>query len=242
MNIDVVPYAYRTTNHLMNKSQMSKIEFKAFELGEKIQEVGLSIQTALVALNPVTNAIYTAYSEWSIRKSMRQLEVMMKELSMMLENVEEGKVGILQSDEFKELLYKTCQKVVADLREEKASLFGDFLAGTVTHEDIPASDHYMMLETLDKLDLEHIAFLAKMEPRAIDPSEQSAGWTSDDSDLAQLGISEERFFLLSDYLSNLGLVTRLEKFNVDQTKGHLIMWREYYLSTFGKTLLKLLKQ
>lgn len=48
-----------------NYSLVKTIELKAFELGEKVQDIGLSVKTALITLNPVTNAIFTAFSEWN---------------------------------------------------------------------------------------------------------------------------------------------------------------------------------
>lgn len=222
---------------MKEESLIHRIEFKAFEFGEKVQDIGLSVQTALVTLNPVTNAIFTAFSEWNARKSLRQLEVMIQSLSDRLTAVESYREEYLESDEFKELLFKTCHKVVADLREAKARLFGDYLAGVALEEDLSSSDSFMMLEVLDKIELEHISFMAKMEPRTFDPSEKDDGWTGDDEDLEQLGVDEERFYLLSDYLSNLGLVTRLDEFNVESGTGQLVMWRAYYLSKFGKKLL-----
>lgn len=223
----------------MNKK---KIEIAASEFAEKVCEAGMAVQTAVLTLNPVTNAIFTAFSEWNNRKSMNQLQTMIQHLSDRLNALEDCHEEYLCSDEFKELLYKTCHKVVADLREEKATIFGDFLAGAAIGENIPCSDSFMMLEVLDKIELEHLSFLSKMEPRTYDSKEMDAGWTNDDEDLKQLGVNEERFCLLSDYLSNLGLVTRLEKFRVDEETGHLVMWREYYLSSFGKKLLDVIKQ
>lgn len=132
--------------------------------------------------------------------------------------------------------------MLADLREEKAKLFGDFLAGIARQEEFSSSDSFMMLEMLDKLELEHIAFLSKMEPRTFDPTEKDDGWTGRDNDLAQLGVTGERFYLLSDYLSNLGLVTRLDKFDFDAETGELRMWRAYYLSRFGKKVLDTLRE
>ena len=225
-----------------DKSSEYMIRIKAFELGEKVQEVGLAVQTALVTLNPITNAIFTAFSNWNTRKSMRQLEVMIQRMSDRLITVESFNDQYLQSDEFKELLFKSCNKVLADLREEKAKLFGDFLAGIARQEEISSSDSFMMLEMLDKLELEHIAFLSKMEPRTFDPTEKDDGWTGRDNDLAQLGVTGERFYLLSDYLSNLGLVTRLDKFDFDAETGELRMWRAYYLSRFGKKVLDTLRE
>lgn len=166
---------------------------------------------------------------------------MIRSLSDRLTAVESYREQYLESDEFKELLFKTCHKVVADLREEKARLFGDFLAGVACEEDLSSSDSFMMLEVLDKIELEHLSFMLKMEPRTFDPTEKDDGWTGDDEDLKQLGVDEDRFYLLSDYLSNLGLVTRLEKFNFDSDMGELVMWRAYYLSRFGKKLLDTLR-
>ena len=224
-----------------NKSSESIIRIRAFELGEKVQNIGLAVQTALVTLNPITNAIFTAFSDWNTRKSLHQLEVMIQRMSDRLMAVDAFNEGYLQSDEFKELLFKSCHKVLADLREEKAKLFGDFLAGIARQEEFSSSDSFMMLEMLDKLELEHIAFLSKMEPRTFDPTEKDDGWTGRDSDLAQLGVTEDRFYLLSDYLSNLGLVTRLDKFDFDAETGELLIWRAYYLSRFGKQLLDTLR-
>lgn len=216
-----------------------KIEIDALEFAEQVRDAGMAVQAALSTLNPVTNAIFTAFSEWNSRKSMRQLQIMIQRLSDRLTALEDYHEEYLQSDEFKELLYKTCHKVVADLREEKAILFGDFLAGSAMDEEIPSSDSFMILEVLDKIELEHLAFMTKMESRTFDPQEKVAGWTSDEGDLMQLGVSEERFFLLSDYLSNLGLVTRLEKFTVDD--GKIVMWREYFLSGFGKKVIEVMR-
>lgn len=216
-----------------------RIEIDTIEFAEKVQDAGMAVQAAVSTLNPVTNAIFTAFSEWNSRKSIRQLQIMIQRLSDRLTAVEDYHEEYLQSDEFKELLYKTCHKVVADLREEKAILFGDFLAGSAVDEEIPSSDSFMILEVLDKIELEHLAFMTKMESRTFDPQEKVAGWTSDDDDLMQLGVSEERFFLLSDYLSNLGLVTRLEKFKVDD--GEIVMWREYFLSGFGKKVIGVMR-
>ena len=229
--------------HKVNKteSQASAIEKMTFELGEKVQEIGQAVQTALLTLNPITNAIFTAFSEWNTKKSLHQLEVMILRLSERLATVEDLQEDFLQSDEFKELLFKTCHKVVADLREEKARLFGDFLAGMALQEGVSSSDSFMMLEVLDKLELEHVSFLAKLESRTFDPAEKEAGWTGDEEDLKQLGVDKERFYLLSDYLANLGLVSRLEQFKVEAETGYLVMWRAYYLSMFGKELLKVLK-
>jgi hypothetical protein len=215
------------------------IEINAFEFAEKVQDAGMAVQAALSTLNPVTNAIFTAFSEWNSRKSMRQLQIMIQRLSDRLTALEDYHEEYLQSDEFKELLYKTCHKVVADLREEKAILFGDFLAGSAVDEEITSSDSFMILEVLDKIELEHLAFMTKMESRTFDPQEKVAGWTSDEGDLMQLGVSEERFFLLSEYLSNLGLVTRLEKFTVDN--GSIVMWRESFLSGFGKKVIGVMR-
>ena len=225
-----------------NKSSKSIIWIKAFELGEKVQDIGLAVQTALVTLNPITNAIFTAFADWNTRKSLRQLEVMIQRMSERLMAVESFNEGYLQSDVFKELLFKTCHKVLADLREEKAKLFGDYLAGIARQEEISSADSFMMLEVLDKLELEHIAFLSKMESRTFDPSEKEDGWTGRDRDLAQLDVMEDRFYLLSDYLSNLGLVTRLDRFDFKADTGELVMWRAYYLSRFGKKLLDTLRE
>ncbi len=216
-----------------------RIEIDTIEFAEKVRDAGMAVQAAVSTLNPVTNAIFTAFSEWNSRKSMRQLQIMIQRLSDRLTALEDSHEEYLQSDEFKELLYKTCHKVVADLREEKAILFGDFLAGSAADEEIPSSDFFMILEVLDKIELEHLAFMTKMESRTFDPQEKVAGWTSDEGDLMQLGVSEERFFLLSDYLSNLGMVTRLEKFTVDN--GSIVMWREYYLSGFGKKVIEVMR-
>lgn len=216
-----------------------RIELDAFNLAEIVRDAEMAMQAAVSTLNPVTNAIFTAFSEWNSRKSMRQLQIMIQRLSDRLTALADYHEEYLQSDEFKELLYKACHKVVADLREEKATMFGDFLAGAAMDEDIPCSDSFMILEVLDKIELEHLAFMTKMEPRTFDPQEKVAAWTSDEGDLMQLGVSEERFFLLSDYLSNLGLVTRLEKFTVD--KGSIVMWREYFLSAFGKKVIEVMR-
>ena len=165
--------------------------------------------------------------------------MMIQRLSDRLAAMETLHEGYLQSDEFKELLFKSCHKVVADLREEKATLFGDFLAGVALQEGVPSSDSYMMLEVLDKLELEHVALMVKMEPRTFDPREKERGWRADEEDLKQLEVDIDRFYLLSDYLSNLGLVSRLENFKVET--GQLFMWREYYLSIFGKKLLDIIR-
>lgn len=222
------------------ESLKKDLEIKAFELAEKVQDIGLSVQAALMTLNPVTNLIFTAFTDWNTRKSLNQLQVMIQRLSDRLGAVEGIQEEYLHSDEFKELLYKTCHKAIADLREEKAELFGDFLAGAASEKHPPVSDAFMMLEVLDKLELEHVAFMKRMESRCYDPSEKEAGWQVTVDDLKLLDVSEERFGLLTDYLSNLGLVTRLEQFKVDDT-GHLVMWREYYLSRFGKKLLDVLR-
>lgn len=219
-----------------------KIEIVASDFAEKVNDAGMAVQAAMLTLNPVTNAIFTAFSEWNNRKSMMQLHKMIQHLSDRLNALEYSHEEYLKSDEFKELLYKTCHKVVADLREEKATIFGGFLAGAAMGENIPCSDSFMMLEVLDKIELEHLSFLTRMEPRTYDSKEEESGWTNDDGDLEQLGVNEERFYLLSDYLSNLGLVTRLEKFRVEEETGQLVMWREYYLSNFGKKLLDVIKQ
>lgn len=219
-----------------------KIEIAASDFAEKVSDAGMAVQAAVMTLNPVTNAIFTAFSEWNNRKSMNQLHKMIQHLSDRLNAHEDSHEEYLKSDEFKELLYKTCHKVVADLREEKANIFGDFLAGAAIGENISCSDSFMMLEVLDKIELEHLSFLTRMEPRTYDSKEEESGWTNDDEDLEQLGVNEERFYLLSDYLSNLGLVTRLEKFRVVEETGQLVMWREYYLSNFGKKLLDVIKQ
>ena len=224
-----------------DKSLVNKIESKVFELGKNVQDIGLSVQAALVTLNPITNALYAAIADWEARKNLRQLEVMIKTLSERLAVVESYREDYLQSDEYKALLFKTCHKVLSDLREDKARLFGEYLAGVTFEEDLSSSDSYMMLEVIDKIELEHLSLLSKMEPRTFDPTEKEDGWTGDDEDLKQLGVDADRFYLLSDYLSNLGLVTRLEKFNFDSDTGELVMWRAYYLSKFGKKLLDTLR-
>ncbi len=210
-----------------------------FDLCQRLQEIGLSAAVGIASFIPVTNAIFTGYSLWSSNKSYHQLLVMIQSLSDSLKAVEVSK-DYLESDEFKALLYKTAHKVVADLREEKAKLFGGFLSGVAIHEPESSSDSYMMLEILDKLELEHIDFMQRLEPRTFSQSEENPGWTTSEEDLKILGIAGDRFSLLCDYLTSLGLVTRLEKFKVEES-GHLMMWREYYLSSFGKKLVEVLR-
>ena len=219
----------------MSKSQ-EFTEPTGSNLSENIQQIGLSIPAAIATLHPITNAIFAGYSAWNSRKSRQQLYTMITHLSKRLEALEDYDMEFLASDEFKELLYKVSQKAIIDLREQKAALFGDFLAGAAKREHPPISDSFMMSEILDKLEIEHIDFLSKMSSRTFSAEEQMSGWKAEDEDLKLLGLDETRFLLLSDYLSNLGLVSRLEQFKVDDT-GHLIMWREYYLSRFGKLLL-----
>ena len=219
--------------------RMDKLGNTEFDLCRELQEIGFSVAAGITSLIPITSAIFTGYSHWSNSKSYQQLLLMVQSLSDRLKAVEVNK-GYLESDEFKALLYKTAHKVVADLREEKAKLFGDFLAGIAIQQPECSSDSFMMLEILDKLELEHIDFMQRLEQRTFSQSEEDSGWTASEENLKILGVSEERFSLLCDYLTSLGIVTRLEQFNVEED-GHLVMWREYYLSSFGKKLMDVLR-
>ena len=218
---------------------MNNLENIEFNLCKELQDIGLSVAAGITSLIPVTSAIFTGYSHWSNSRSNQQLLVMIQSLSDRLKAVEVNK-GYLESDEFKALLYKTAHKVIADLREEKAKLFGDFLAGIAIQQPECSSDSFMMLEILDKLELEHIDFMQRLEQRTFSLSEEGPGWTTSEEDLKILEVSEERFSMLCDYLTSLGIVTRLEQFNLEGD-GNLVMWREYYLSGFGKKLVDVLR-
>ena len=44
--------------------------------------------------------------------------------------------------------------------------------------------------------------------------ENNEGWRGNEQELKSLNITEERFTFLSDYLTNLGLVSRIEEFEI----------------------------
>lgn len=203
-------------------------------------DVVTAVSMALSTLDPKANFILSGISAWRSNRSIRLIKNTLTEFEARLNALDNCNMNYLNSDEFREIFLKTMHKVVADLREEKAKMFGDFLAGVAAQETSSTSDSYMMLEVLDKLELEHINFMKSLEPRTFSQNEDCPGWTTREEDLKILGVSEDRFSLLCDYLSGIGMVTRLEKFGINDN-GNLLMHREYYLSLFGKKLFATLR-
>lgn len=98
----------------------------------------------------------------------------------------------------------------------------------------------MFLATLDKIDVEHIYFLQRLSGRnTFKDFEHDKGWQGEKEKLIELNIVRERFFLLCDYLTNIGLVSRIEKCRLEEEC--LDMNREYFVSIYGMELLRFIE-
>lgn len=209
-------------------------------IGDNLPNIVQSAMAMIVGFNPLLSTIYSSYSTYSnnnahkaIRKVLYQLSDKIDELENLVDR------NYLQSDEFKNLSYRTFMKAVAEIREEKLIMFADFLARSALPINIEVADKYMFLETLDKIDVDHICFLNKLSVRsALNDVEKVIGWRGEEKDLIVLGVNQERFFLLCDYLANVGLISRIEKFEIIPESGMLCMTREYFVSYYGMVFLK----
>lgn len=209
----------------------------------KPYNIPIAIETISAALSsniPILSSIYNAYSAFSNHVAHKALRITLIELSNRLSELEQYIVrDSLYSDEFKNFSYKVFLKATEEIRTEKLKLFAQFLAQSVLPSNIGNTDKYLFLETLDKVNLEQLLFIEMLKGDTIDVDYQNTGWTGKEDELKNQGITQERFLFLADYLTNIGLVSRIEKFKVEE--GMLYMWREYFVSSYGLSFLSYLK-
>lgn len=220
----------------MNQDQLSnKVVQLEMEVINRFKDAQILLAEAGVTFIPVANAIYNAYSNFTTRKALHQITILINGLESRLRKLELFDMDFLNSEEFTTLLYKASAKITTDLRQEKAHLFAQFLVGSVRKERRPSqSESFMVLEALDKIDYEHVDLLDRM--RMKDKNGEVKEWSVENESLVKLGVSEDRFLLLCDYLSHVGLVSKLASFNVDND-GVLIMRYVYVVSQLGELLL-----
>lgn len=208
------------------------------------EEIPIIVETMIASIancNPLLSAIFSSYSTYSNNIAHRAIQKVLEEFSKRISKIENIiNKDYLQSNEFNSLSYRTFIKAATEVRNEKLEIFAIFLTQSVLLKDVEISDKFMFLETLDKIDIEHIYFLQRLSGRnTFKDFEHDKGWQGEKEELIELNIVRERFFLLCDYLTNIGLVSRIEKFRIEE--GCLYMNREYFVSIYGMELLRFIE-
>lgn len=208
------------------------------QIKENISNIVQTVIASIAGCNPLLAAGFSSYSTYCNNVAHKAIYKIMNDLSCKIKEIECSiDQDYFLSDEFKALAYRTFTKAATEIRNEKLEVFTNFLTHSALLKEVEISDKYMFLESLDKIDLEHIYFLNKLSCKnALDDIENIKGWQGIDKELVVLGVNKERFTLLCDYLANIGLVSRIEKFKVEE--GTLYMTREYFVSTYGIKLLQ----
>lgn len=86
--------------------------------------------------------------------------------------------------------------------------------------------------------MHHLVFLKILNMKHVNFANNVIGWVGSDDEINLLGMSEPVFQLYTDYLSSIGLIMKLNYFEIED--GNLMMQEHYVISEYGKSLLQYL--
>lgn len=203
------------------------------------------IESALKALAgqfPVLSGVASIYGDWKQEQELKSIRQMLQKHAVSLSQMNEVLDSeYLQSSEYLELLQKTAFKAKDETRKEKLRLFADFLTSSCYMENREKSQHYLLLETVDKMEVDHLVFLRGLmeieeeQNRSI----KDRSWQIDDKAIRSLNIEEKDVYIVISYFVSIGLVVHNDHFHLDDD-GRLVQQYQYQVTDLSLALIDFL--
>jgi hypothetical protein len=207
---------------------------------KEIDTVGQYVESALVAVAasfPVFASVATGWNEYKNIKQAEYIKDVLESFAERLSRIETTLLDkeFLGSDEMKKLIEQTIFKSKDELMSEKRKHYAEFLKNSATKALSSDSEKSMVLETISKLSVAHIARL-----------NESAGLinSSRNSD-TYLGLHGDRQTSDNDIeIANLDYMLAVGVFELDIHRDTIQKpgIRSYTLSNLGWCVYKYLKQ
>lgn len=190
--------------------------------------------------NPLTSALYAAFSEYQHLQQMKSINVVLtflsKELALIKNQLNPSELS--NNMEFNNFSYRVFSKAATESRKEKLQMYAHLLACSTIPNNTNDNDKYSYLEIIDKLTIEQLLLLNKMSPKCITDyyhDNSIKGWKGLEDELKVLGTSVDRFSFNADYLLCLGLTMKINDYSYEQ--GTMTISDGYFVTAFGKSFL-----
>ena len=169
--------------------------------------------------------LLSIYNDWKNKIEVENIKKLLGELFIKIEEMNDNfNIDSLDKFEFLELVNEAITKTIKTTREHKISMFSEFLAKSTTVKNRASDKKFLLLESLDKIDLTQLELLKTLNDNRL--SEKELKSTS-----KQLNI---------DYLTSIGLLKKEPDFHIDKD-GHLIQETDLKLTLLSEELLNFLR-
>ncbi len=204
-----------------------------------------AIGGALASCHPISSAIFTGFNTYRNEIEMRFVKDVIVGINERIQRLEQRlDKDYMQSDDYKNFLYKTLRMATNDVRQEKLRLFANIIVNAALEDRADEKDgrKYLYDETIEKLDEELFVFLLRMSTRVLDGFDMEAkGWSGIDEELEVLGVDVNTFHFNAEYLLSVGVVVRLPRFDFSAETGVLSYHEEYYVTRYGYDFVEYVK-
>lgn len=186
----------------------------------KSENISYTIESALLAIAssfPLATSLATGWSQWKNYKQTENIKSLFLKMAEKIQSIEEKvDYDLLKSEIVKELLENTCLKISNLNDPDKTEIFAAFIVNSVASNFPKFSYRDIVLESLDKIDVNHLRFLKLVDkPRNQNKKNEiqyfTHFFTNVNIILGNLILYYDNDFIFNnlDYLKSIGLLQDL---------------------------------